>query len=139
MQSLFPNINSSDILEVRRERGIELCGEGFRFDDIRRWRAGHLLELDWDGIYINTIDEPIDMNNDGKFDVYFTDNVNISPIPGVYYYLFSDAFNINNKRLGGKLKIYNNINKEFKDKNYLYPIPQSAILKNTNLIQNPLW
>ncbi|WP_420151127.1 RagB/SusD family nutrient uptake outer membrane protein, partial [Spirosoma sp.] len=30
----FPAINDPVILEVRRERGIELCLEGFRFDDI---------------------------------------------------------------------------------------------------------
>ena len=29
--------------EIRRERRIELAGEGFRFDDIKRWKAGELL------------------------------------------------------------------------------------------------
>ncbi len=139
MQGLFPNISSSDILEVRRERAIELCGEGFRFDDIRRWRSGHLLEADWDGIYIDILNTPIDMNNDGKPDVCFTSKAIGNAVEGVYYFIFSDAFDIDNRNIGGKLKIYNNINKKFEDKNYLYPIPQSAILKNTNLIQDPLW
>lgn len=30
--------------EIRRERAVELIGEGFRWDDIVRWRAGKLLE-----------------------------------------------------------------------------------------------
>lgn len=30
--------------EIRRERAVELLGEGFRWDDIVRWRAGKLLE-----------------------------------------------------------------------------------------------
>lgn len=30
--------------EIRRERAIELMGEGFRFDDLRRWRKLHYLE-----------------------------------------------------------------------------------------------
>ena len=30
--------------EIRRERRIELAGEGFRFDDLCRWKAGHLLD-----------------------------------------------------------------------------------------------
>ncbi|QIU92733.1 RagB/SusD family nutrient uptake outer membrane protein [Bacteroides faecium] len=30
--------------EIRRERRVELAGEGFRFDDLRRWKAGHLLD-----------------------------------------------------------------------------------------------
>ena len=139
MQDIFPDISSSDILEVRRERAIELCGEGFRFDDIRRWRSGHLLEADWDGMYIEILNTPIDMNNDGKPDVCFTSKAVGNAIEGVYYFIFSDSFDIDNQDIGGKLKIYNNINKKFEDKNYLYPIPQSAILKNTNLIQNPLW
>lgn len=32
------------INEIRRERRVELAAEGFRFDDIRRWKAGVLLE-----------------------------------------------------------------------------------------------
>ena len=29
--------------EIRRERRIELAGEGFRFGDLKRWKAGKLL------------------------------------------------------------------------------------------------
>ena len=32
------------LYEIRRERRIELIGEGFRFDDIMRWKAGKLIE-----------------------------------------------------------------------------------------------
>jgi hypothetical protein len=35
---------SSLINEIRRERRIETCGEGSRWDDIVRWKAGKLLE-----------------------------------------------------------------------------------------------
>lgn len=30
--------------EIRRERRVELAGEGFRFDDLCRWKAGRLLD-----------------------------------------------------------------------------------------------
>lgn len=30
--------------EIRRERRVELAGEGFRFDDLCRWKAGKLLD-----------------------------------------------------------------------------------------------
>lgn len=32
------------LYEIRRERAVELLGEGFRWDDIVRWKAGKLLE-----------------------------------------------------------------------------------------------
>lgn len=32
------------LYEIRRERAVELLGEGFRWDDIVRWKAGRLLE-----------------------------------------------------------------------------------------------
>ena len=32
------------LYEIRRERSFELIGEGFRFDDIVRWKAGKLIE-----------------------------------------------------------------------------------------------
>lgn len=32
------------INEIRRERRVELAAEGFRFDDLKRWKAGKLLE-----------------------------------------------------------------------------------------------
>lgn len=35
---------SSVLQEIRRERRVELAGEGFRFDDLCRWKAGHLLD-----------------------------------------------------------------------------------------------
>lgn len=32
------------LYEIRRERRVELVGEGFRFNDILRWKAGKLIE-----------------------------------------------------------------------------------------------
>ena len=31
---------SSLLVEIRRERRIELFSEGFRYDDLRRWKQG---------------------------------------------------------------------------------------------------
>ena len=60
----MPNVNaaysgSQDGLRerIRNERAIELCFEGFRYDDIRRWKTAHLednlkvefLEMRWQG------------------------------------------------------------------------------------------
>lgn len=47
----MPNVNamytgSKDLFRerIRNERAIELCFEGFRYDDIRRWKVAHLEE-----------------------------------------------------------------------------------------------
>jgi len=39
----FPGISDPVILEIRRERGIELCMEGLRFYDIVRWKRGEFI------------------------------------------------------------------------------------------------
>lgn len=57
----MPSINtgSKDVLRerIRNERAVELCFEGHRYDDIRRWKVAHLeentkvefLEMRWQG------------------------------------------------------------------------------------------
>lgn len=57
MEAYFLNtVTDKWILEVRRERGIELCLEmGLRWDDDMRWHMGDLLTSDnnpWTGIWI---------------------------------------------------------------------------------------
>jgi starch-binding outer membrane protein, SusD/RagB family len=49
------------IVEIRRERRIELFMEGFRYDDIRRWKWGKMLEnkdygMRWDDANKNRFD-----------------------------------------------------------------------------------
>lgn len=51
----YPNVkgaNQGVILEIRRERTIELAMEGFRYYDIMRWKEGKLFENDLLGIYV---------------------------------------------------------------------------------------
>lgn len=38
--------------EVRRERRVELMGEGFRLDDLRRWRKGYYVNRQPLGVYV---------------------------------------------------------------------------------------
>jgi starch-binding outer membrane protein, SusD/RagB family len=38
--------------EIRRERRVELMGEGFRFDDLRRWNKGNYLNKQQLGVYV---------------------------------------------------------------------------------------
>lgn len=39
----FPGLTDPSLLEIRRERGIELALEGLRWDDLMRWKRGELL------------------------------------------------------------------------------------------------
>lgn len=141
----FPGITDPSILEIRRERAIELSFEGFSWSDICRWKVGELVTKDWDGIYIPQLDVPYDMNEDGKADVCFTKNLNPDKQPGVYYlYVGEKLANgaTNNAQLGDDghtLVFMKDQKRTWSDKLYFYPIPAVDLVKNPNLGQNPGW
>ncbi|MCH5719786.1 RagB/SusD family nutrient uptake outer membrane protein [Niabella hibiscisoli] len=68
----FPGITDPSILEVRRERGIELSLEGLRFADLLRWKRGELMQQEWNGFYVPALNTPMDLNEDGILDVAFS-------------------------------------------------------------------
>ncbi len=37
--SYYPTISDPSLLEIRRERSIELCLEGLRLNDLKRWNC----------------------------------------------------------------------------------------------------
>lgn len=141
----FPGITDPSILEIRRERGIELSFEGFSWPDICRWKVGELVTKDWDGIYIPALDVPYDMNEDGKPDVCFTKNLNPQKVPGVFYlYVGEKLANgaTNDSQLeddGHTLVFMKDQKRTWNDKLYFYPIPAVDIVKNPKLGQNPGW
>src|SRR3546814_4267184 len=45
-------LNKGVILEIRRERRIELVMENFRWDDLMSWKEGHLLAEQFYGQYL---------------------------------------------------------------------------------------
>lgn len=139
IQNYFPGITDPVLLEVRRERGIELALEGFRYDDLIRWKAGKLLEIQYAGMYVPALDVAYDLNEDGKQDVAFVKAIPATKIPGVYYFLIDD---VQFKLSGGdhgNLILLDNLDRSFEDKKYLYPIPFNEIVLNPNLVQNPEW
>jgi starch-binding outer membrane protein, SusD/RagB family len=142
----FPGITDPVILEVRRERGIELSLEGFRFPDILRWKRGELMKMEWNGFYVPTLLTPMDLNEDGINDVVFYQGTKPSPaLTGVEYVNVSPTIgtNQNSQRLkndtSGELTWMNNLTRTWDDKRYYYPIPETDRLKNPNLGQNPGW
>ncbi len=143
----FPEISNPSLLEIRRERGIELVMEGFRFDDLVRWKKGKLLEKPFNGMYVPALNEPMDLNGDGKFDVVFYKSTIPTPtIPGVEYLNVArtTSTGANNPRVlseddKGEIQWFWNYPRVWNDKNYLYPIPEIDRLFNPALGQNPGW
>ena len=140
----FPETNDPSILEIRRERGIELCLEGFRFDDIVRWKRGPLMEMEWNGMYVPKLDVPLDLNEDGILDVAFYKKLP-TKVNGVTYVEVSPTIsgkpNAQLLKDGdfGELTWFNNVPRKWADKNYYYPIPAADLITNPKLGQNPGW
>lgn len=142
----FPNISDPALLEIRRERGIELAMEGFRFYDIVRWRRGELMEMEWNGIYVPALDVPLDLNEDGTPDVVFHKAPPPSGIPSTVTRInVSPTINglPNSQRLkndnSGEVIWLGNIPRKWEEKNYFYPIPEPDRTANPKLGQNPGW
>jgi hypothetical protein len=141
----FPGISDPSILEIRRERGIELSFEGFSWADICRWKIGEMTTKVWDGIYIPELDVPYDMNGDGKLDVCFTKNLNPTKVAGVYYlYVGEKLANgaTSNAQLaddGHTMVFMKDQKRTWNDKLYFYPIPANDLTLNPKLGQNPGW
>jgi len=142
----FPGINDASILEVRRERGIELSLEGLRFSDILRWKRGQLMDQEWNGFYVPALNTPLDLNEDGILDVAFYQGAKPSPAAAGVTYVDVSA-NIgtakNSQQLkngtSGELTWMNEIPRKWDDKMYYYPIPQVDLQRNPALGQNAGW
>lgn len=143
LKEWYPHVESDDnqgiILEIRRERAIELVMEGFRYYDIMRWKEGKIFEKPFLGIYFPGPGE-YDLDGDGTNDVYLylsTDKGNSSCV---------DQFEIGGElsldhETSGNLIIHQSIKRVWnEDKDYLYPIPtKDRVLTNGALTQNPGW
>lgn len=144
-KTFFPAISNPVILEVRRERQVELALEGFRFDDLKRWKRGELLaELPWTGMYVPEYNKLMDLDKNGTPDVIFYQGGTSAPtVPA----------GVARVAIGGAASNFQTITNTkhlewFKaqvrtwypdGRQYLNPIPASAIVKNQNLTQNPGW
>jgi len=154
-ETYFPDLNDPVLLEIRRERATELIFEGFRFDDLRRWKRGDLFKMSWTGMYIQDVNIPLDVDHDGVDDViYYTDDagraeaeklanttelyrVRVSKDPNAEIIQVHEA----GDGKGYYLAWYtnNDSKKVWGPKQYLYPIPIGAINLNKELKQNPGW
>lgn len=137
--NFFVNVNSIPIMEIRRERAIELAMEGFRFDDLKRWKEGKLLEKEFEGIYVPALNQLLDLNEDTKPDVSFVNKIPTTKISGVVYFIIDNLNTKLSQGTKGKLIWRANIVKQFPDFKYYAPIPYTQIILNPNLVQNAGW
>ena len=90
----YPNVdkgaNKGVILEIRRERTIELVMEGFRYYDLMRWKEGKAFDQAFRGMYFPGPGE-YDLDNDGIKDVYlYTGSNRQSSVATQQYQIGSD-------------------------------------------------
>ena len=107
----FVNANGLDMREeIRRERTIELFNEGFRIDDLKRWKTAEIeMPMDMCGITLK-----------GE-------------------YARSSAWAQNVLPLNDKGQVVYESGRVFQQKHYNYPIPSDQMQLNPNLGQNPGW
>jgi hypothetical protein len=139
---MYPNVdkgpNKGIILEIRRERRVELYMEGLRWDDLMRWKEGKKLEKPMLGVYFSGLGG-FDFNNDGKVDV-FLHNGNTSGIPSGTPTIIDIRQRPLSEGLSGYLSPYKSTTRIFNEaRDYYYPIPTEDLNLNKNLKQNPGW
>lgn len=110
----FVTANGLDMLqEIRRERTIELSIEGFRFDDLRRWKTAE-----------KEMSEPL-RGVKFKGTEYET-----NPLWADVKYEYDSE---------GCILLEAASKRKFESKHYLFPLPTRQILLNPQLEQNPGW
>jgi hypothetical protein len=141
MNTYFPNISDAALLEIRRERGVELVCEGLRFDDIRRWKAGALMSMPYLGMYVPQMNTPYALNGDGVRNVSFVTATPSTTIPGVSYYVITGTFVTLTNGTSGNIHWLVNYDgsRTWNDKFYYYPVPTSQLVLNPALGQTPGW
>lgn len=141
LQSLYPNISDKTILAVRRERRVELAGEGLRLWDINRWAAGKVYELtiSKQGMYIPQLPYAYDVTGDETLDYGIadseatrgSDNVVWLDVQGnTTFYIDADGFIRN---------LDDDARRFDEPKDYYRPIPIGQIVLNPQLKQPYGW
>ena len=146
LESCYPNVptsaNKGVILEIRRERTIELVNEGFRQWDMLRWKEGEQMvnkNKPYYGIYFPSVGL-YDMDGDGKNDleIYATTQQS-KPSDGLTVKKIGSDL-ILSEQDHGYVVAWASQTWEWNDREYLWPIPaDQRVLTGGALTQNPGW
>jgi hypothetical protein len=141
LENQYPGVEGSNkglILEIRRERRIELYMEDHRWNDIVRWKAGQKITQPLRGLYFPGPGE-YDMDDDGNIDVYlYEGEAPANQTEGIQYIelgadIFLDENNLVNPQPDFDTRTFD------ESRDYLYPLPRVELQLNPNLAQNPGW
>lgn len=106
------------LVEIRRERRIELFGEGFRYNDLKRWKQGKKLTEPILGMQFNAAART--RYAGARIET------SVDPVSGKTYI---DVY----KNTGVANPVFD------ESKHYLWPIPLGSIAENPEIKQNPGW
>ena len=138
----YPNVtksaNTGVILEIRRERTVELILEGFRYWDIMRWKEGKRFERPFYGMRLDGVGE-YDLDRNGTVDFVVYEGDAPATAQGVVYKSLSEL-NLSSAT-EGNIVLHSDIKRSFDEsKDYLYPIPTEDIVLTQGVVkQNPGW
>ena len=147
MEKYYPNAKGAQkaaILEIRRERTVELCFEGFRQWDLLRWKEGKWLTpastKGFQGIYLPGLGE-YDLDKDGKMDICVYQGTKPSTTAPASNVLEIGKNWTLSEGTKGNLTYYASENYTWDEgKDYLWPIPEDQRqITNGALSQNPGW
>ena len=145
----YPNVTKSEntgvILEIRRERTIELVMEGLRMWDMFRWKEGAQLVNETNPYYGIYFSGPglYDMDGDGKNDLeLYVDKQTSSPADGLTVLrIGSDIILSDMAENRGYVVAWSTLKYTWnEERDYLWPIPaDQRVLTGGLLTQNPGW
>jgi len=147
-QARYPQVSDPVLLEIRRERRVEMAFEGFRFDDLMRWAAGKLLEEEPEGLYFPGLGK-YDLTGDEVPDIILIDESETIPsgpdketnelgAPLIYYRTSlpggSGGVYLENGT-SGTIQTVNERGTFVEPKYYYRPVPATQVTINPNLEQ----
>ena len=147
--AMYPAVSGANqgvLLEIRRERRVEMACEGLRWNDLLRWKAGSLIGQPTQGIYIPALGG-LDVTGDGNPDIAIWQNPqSVQPVPGLpanapQYYLDGSSYYLSGGTSGFILfgKDQSQPRSFIDPKYYYFPIPTQQTVLNTNLKQEFGW
>lgn len=137
----YPGVSGSNkgvILEIRRERAVELAQEGYRYYDIIRWKEGQAFNQQFYGMYFPGPGE-YDLDGDGTNDLcLYTGS---KPATSVrYVYELGTGLVLSEGTSGYVTPHPKKTPKWVESRDYYYPIPiNDRSLTSGSLVQNPGW